>query len=69
LVTLVWLAVVLPRKIGGVNSSRRPSESPLPHGTASSENDYRDAWDEWASSADAELWSSTVGDGLYPVTE
>jgi hypothetical protein len=25
---------------------------------------YEGAWDEWAGTADAEVWSSTVGDTL-----
>lgn len=25
---------------------------------------YQAAWDEWFASADAELWDSTVGDGI-----
>jgi Arc/MetJ-type ribon-helix-helix transcriptional regulator len=25
---------------------------------------YADAWDEWAAGDDAELWESTVADGL-----
>lgn len=28
------------------------------------EDAYAAAWDEWASSDDAELWDTTVGDGL-----
>jgi Arc/MetJ-type ribon-helix-helix transcriptional regulator len=25
---------------------------------------YREAWDEWQESVDAELWETTTGDGL-----
>jgi Arc/MetJ-type ribon-helix-helix transcriptional regulator len=25
---------------------------------------YRDAWDEWSASDDAEIWEATSGDGL-----
>lgn len=25
---------------------------------------YQDAWKEWADSGEAELWESTVGDGI-----
>lgn len=25
---------------------------------------YRDAWDEWSSSGDADLWDATAGDGV-----
>ncbi|MDF1487742.1 ribbon-helix-helix domain-containing protein [Tessaracoccus caeni] len=27
-------------------------------------DDYLAAWDEWAQSDDAELWETTVGDGI-----
>jgi Arc/MetJ-type ribon-helix-helix transcriptional regulator len=27
-------------------------------------NDYADAWEEWASSGEAEAWEVTAGDGL-----
>jgi Arc/MetJ-type ribon-helix-helix transcriptional regulator len=25
---------------------------------------YRDAWDEWTESGDADLWNTTMGDGI-----
>jgi Arc/MetJ-type ribon-helix-helix transcriptional regulator len=25
---------------------------------------YRDAWDEWTESGDADLWDTTTGDGI-----
>jgi antitoxin MazE9 len=27
---------------------------------------YADAWEEWQASGEAELWESTVGDGIEP---
>jgi hypothetical protein len=28
------------------------------------QDEYAEAWDEWASGADAPLWSATAGDGM-----
>ena len=28
--------------------------------------DYEQAWDEWSSSGEAELWEITAGDGILP---
>ncbi len=30
----------------------------------SESSDYEDAWREWASSGEAELWEATSGDGI-----
>jgi Arc/MetJ-type ribon-helix-helix transcriptional regulator len=32
--------------------------------TAGLSDDYAAAWDEWSTSADAEAWETTSGDGL-----
>ncbi|WP_112137640.1 hypothetical protein [Glycomyces dulcitolivorans] len=37
--------------------TNRPSDEEL-------KEQYKEAWDEWFASEDAELWDSTIGDGL-----
>ena len=32
--------------------------------TAELASEYEQAWDEWSSSGEAEVWDSTTGDGL-----
>jgi Arc/MetJ-type ribon-helix-helix transcriptional regulator len=34
--------------------------------TADLASDYEQAWEEWSSSGEAELWETTAGDGLLP---
>ena len=34
--------------------------------TADLARDYEQAWDEWSSSGEAELWEITAGDGILP---
>lgn len=48
----------LPSRSAGIQRAIRMLRFPT------LEQDYRDAWTEWAESGDAEAWEAAIGDGF-----